>query len=101
MTVSLFAIAADFRASAAQLADLDRRAELARAERYMAERDAARAELDRAREVLREAREMLIGDPHLYRGQCPQPNDTDARDPECPACATLVRIDAALTAKGE
>ena len=69
--------------------------------REQQERHAMLGRTDAALAALAQAREMLIGDPHLYRGQCPQPDDTDARDPECPACAALVRIDAALAAKGE
>ena len=69
--------------------------------REQQERHAMLGRTDAALAALAQAREMLIGDPHMYRGQCPQPDDTDARDPECPACAALVRIDAALAAKGK
>lgn len=92
--------ATDWRAEAERLRGLLSREQQER-HAMLGRTDAALAALAQARDVLREAREMLIGDPHMYRGQCPQPDDTDARDPECPACAALVRIDAALAAKGK
>ena len=75
-------------------------ARLAAIEQAERERDAALADLERAREVLRDARDVVEGrTAHLYRSDCPSPRHWLDRDNECPACATLVRIDAALAAK--
>ena len=53
--------------------------------------------------LLREAREVVMMDDseHLYRGQCPDSLHQHDRDAECPACALLDRIDAALSPAGE
>lgn len=33
---------------------------------------------------------MMLAGPHLYLGDCPDWVDWDARDPECPACQSLL-----------
>ena len=79
-----------------EAAQADRLAALARAEQYLAERDAEQAEVARVREVLRGVEWCEL--PHAYYGvavRCPHCGGlrSDGHDPECP-------LSAALAAKG-
>lgn len=58
---------------------------------------AVREERDQLRELARDLyRFALYGVGHRYEGECPHPDHAERRDPNCPACAVLVRAKALL-----
>lgn len=58
---------------------------------------AMRLALD-ALEQVRKRADSANGICHLYEGDCPAPDQPDARDAGCPACKTIDASDAAITA---